>query len=378
MYPLWPKLGAQENNNQAVSKVPFHTMEQAQNIQETQMILTYKVKHGRNFSDELRKARKVAKFAIKNRGGLSSKEVAHIGLKSAMSNQILRKYGRDKKCKFVRRVKLIVPSQGIKFHDGTITIPCLKLSIPFSKPCEGIRQVEVDNTWCYVSVRVKDGIRYEPEGWVGVDRNTTGHCAVAACTSTGKVMFLGKKAQHIHEKYRKIRRKLQRLKKLRKLKVIKRRESNIQRDLNHKISRKLVDYAKQHKCDIKLEELEGIRQRAKQAKSFKYSLNSWAYYQLQQFVEYKAQLAGVLIAYVAPQWTSQMCHKCGHIGIRNGKAFKCPHCGYAAHADSNAAWNIAYRGQLLEEPNQECRGFPDRHAIDVVSTSNDSREKVIA
>lgn len=31
------------------------------------MILTYKLKHNRDFSDELRKAKQVAKFGIKNR-----------------------------------------------------------------------------------------------------------------------------------------------------------------------------------------------------------------------------------------------------------------------------------------------------------------------
>ena len=117
-----------------------------------------------------------------------------------------------------------------------------------------------------------------------------------------------------------------------------------------------MNYAKQNKCGIKLEKLEGIRKRTKQAKSFKYSLNSWAYYQLQTFVEYKSKLAGVTVAYVAPQYTSQLCHKCGRLGNRNGKVFKCPHCGYTSHADSNAGWNIALREKLLVEPNPEhCR-----------------------
>ena len=83
-------------------------------------------------------------------------------------------------------------------------------------------------------------------------------------------------------------------------------------------------------------------------------LNSWAYYQLQQFVDYKAQLAGVPVQYIEPAYTSQTCHKCGCIGNRNGKVFKCPHCGYTGHADVNASWNIS-AWQLLAEPKPEQR-----------------------
>lgn len=317
------------------------------------MILTYKIKHHQDFSAELKKAKKIAEFAIKNRDRLSTSYVSSIGLKSVIANQILREYGKNKKCNTIKRIKLIVPNQGIKFTSGIIEITSLKLQIPFGKPCTKINQVEIDPIYCYVSVTVPEEPEYNVEGWLGVDRNTTGHCAVAACTKTSKVLFLGKKSQHIHEKYKHIRKSLQRSGKLKKLKAIKRRESSIQTDLNHKLSRRIVDYAKQNQCGIKMEELEGIRKRAKQAKSFKYSLNSWSYYQLQTFVDYKSKLAGVPVVYVAPHYTSQLCHKCGLLGNRNGKVFKCPHCGYTSHADSNAGWNIAYREKLLGEPHPE-------------------------
>jgi len=318
------------------------------------MILTYKIKHNTDFTKQLSQAKKVAEFAIKNKDKLSSKNVAHIGLKSVISNQILRKYGRNKNIKRISKVKLIVPNQGIQIKETIISIPSLKVSFDCSQHIRQsfnkINQIEIDNSCYYVSVDVQENKEFKPEGFVGIDRNTNGHCVVLANTKTNKVQMLGKKCKHIHTKYSETRRYLQRQKKYNKLVKIKKRESNIVKDLNHKISRKIVNEAKQTKCAIKLEHLKGIRNNRKQKQSFKYTLNSWSYYQLQMFVEYKAKLLGVPVFYIEPAYTSQTCHKCGQIGKRNDKSFKCPHCGYTAHADINAAWNIAYSEQFVIEP----------------------------
>jgi len=57
------------------------------------VILTFKIKHDRDFTVQLKQAKQVAEFAVANRDKLSSKNVSHIGLKSVISNQILRKCG---------------------------------------------------------------------------------------------------------------------------------------------------------------------------------------------------------------------------------------------------------------------------------------------
>ena len=142
-------------------------------------ILTYKVKVENDFSVELAKAKQIAEFALKTKS-LSSKDVKHFGLNSVISNQILRKYSKNKKLKRVNSVKLVIPSQGINYKNNIVSIPSLKVKFSFDKVIRKINQIEVDNEWYYVSCEVVDENLYIPMDYVGVDRNATGHIAVCA------------------------------------------------------------------------------------------------------------------------------------------------------------------------------------------------------
>ena len=108
--------------------------------------LTYKVKHGADLTEELSKAYKVAMFAVKTRSR-SSADVKHLGLKSAIANQILKKYSCNKKIKQVKSVKLTVPGQGVKLNSDNLYVSCLKLKIPFAEEVLKINQVELDTTY---------------------------------------------------------------------------------------------------------------------------------------------------------------------------------------------------------------------------------------
>jgi putative transposase len=304
------------------------------------MILTYKVKHNQDFSKELSIAKKIADFAIQNRDKLSSKYVAHLGLKSMIANQILRKYGRNWKAKSIKSVNLIIPNQGIKYKDGVIRVVSLKLEIPFDKQFVKINQIEVNDAYSFISITIKERTEIKTDNHIGIDLNTTGHCAVMAVKETGKIYKLGKKANHIHKKYKNIRKSLQKKGLYKVVKKIKDREQRIVKDLNHKISRFIVNKAVKEKAEIRMEDLKGIRQTTKSRRSFKYALNSWSYYQLGQFIQYKALLAGIPVSFIEPAYTSKCCSICGQIGERNGKLFKCP-CGHVENADVNAAFNIA-------------------------------------
>ena len=140
-----------------------------------------------------------------------------------------------------------------------------------------------------------------------------------------------------------MRRKLGKAKRPEKINSIKKKEQRWIRDLNHKTSRQLVNLAEQeHVGTIVMENLKNIRKTAKSIKKADRNINSWAFYELQQFIEYKAKLAGIKIIYINPKYTSQRCSKCGKIekGNRKGNLYSC-NCGNRIHADLNASRNIA-------------------------------------
>ena len=344
-------------------------------------ILTFKIKHNKNFSTELKKAWRIAKFAMRTKSR-SSKDVKHFGLPSSISNQILKKYATNKKIKKISSIKLTVPSQSIRLLENkTIKIPCLKLELHcnFNKEFIKINQVELSNKYAYVTVEIQDKPQIQVENYIGVDRNTTGHCAVVAMPHNSKVYKLGKKAFHIHRKYKKIRMRLQKANAKKALKKLRHREKNIIRDINHKISKKIVELALENQCGIKLEKLGGIRKRGdkkskvnKTGESFKSSINTWEFYQLQSMIEYKSKICGIPLVFVDPHYTSQRCSRCKTIGIRKQKNFSCPSCGHVDHADSNAAFNIA---ALESSNNTECN---DRLLVDrslaLKSANNDTNK----
>lgn len=202
-----------------------------------------------------------------------------------------------------------------------------------------MNQIEIGREYAFVSVSIPDGRTIRPAGYLGVDRNTTGHIAVMGDPLTGKVWKLGKSGEHTHKKYRDMRRNLQKGGQYKKIKRMKGREKRKVRDLNHRTSKKIVSVAGENGMGIKLEMLKGIRN-ARSGKRFRYSLNSWNFYQLQQMIEYKARLLGIPVEYVDPHDTSRKCSRCGLIGHRSGKYFECS-CGHVEHADVNASFNIA-------------------------------------
>ena len=133
------------------------------------------------------------------------------------------------------------------------------------------------------------------------------------------------------------------------LKKLSGREANFRRNTNHIISKKLVAKAKDTHRLVALEDLNGIRQRVSVHHGQRRRHHSWAFYQLRQFISYKAKLAGVLVKLVDPKHTSQICPRCGFVSKANRKSqssFVCKLCDFRLNADLVGAINIAQRATI--------------------------------
>jgi putative transposase len=329
------------------------------------MIRTFKVKHHVDFDPSLfEKAVKVAQFAFEN-GLVSTKAVKYIGLKSEIANQIIRKYGLNKKLKKInsKRVKLTIPRQNLKFDSESrkLRIPSLKAEFRcwFQSGWTKLNQVEIDQEWAYVSVTFPSQLVNEPKEFIGIDLNSTSHSIVIANPRTGKIRKFGKQIPFLKKKYKNIRENLQERHQWKQLKKIKDRERRRTIDAIHKITTSIVKEAKKCGVGIKLEDLSGIRKDCtkKHYKQGNHILNSWPFYQVRMMLTYKAKEQGVELNVVDPAWTSTSCSRCGVVDneSRNGKVFHCLHCEHIDHADVNAAFNIALRPKIDPVKKEICR-----------------------
>ena len=181
---------------------------------------------------------------------------------------------------------------------------------------------------------------------IGVDRGIVN----IATLSTGK-NFASNHLLSIRNRYRRIRKKLQANRTnsaKRLLKQRNRKEMRFATHVNHVVSKSIVAEAKGTNCALALEELTGIRTRTTVRKKQRATHHSWAFSQLAQFIEYKAELAGIPVVYTDPRNTSRECSSCGHTEKANRRTrdvFSCVMCGHTLPADVNAAMNIAARGR---------------------------------
>ncbi|WP_206305853.1 RNA-guided endonuclease InsQ/TnpB family protein [Actinacidiphila soli] len=199
-------------------------------------------------------------------------------------------------------------------------------------------------------------VNADPTGFLGVDLGIVN----IATTSDGDI-FSGRQLNRYRARQARLRAKLQKkgtksAKRL--LKKRARRERRFAADTNHVISKRIVAEAERTSRAIALEDLQGIRTRARLKRPQRAAVHSWAFAQLGQFLAYKARRAGVPVVFVDPAYTSRQCSECDYIDKRNRASqarFQCRSCGVVAHADLNASRNIARKGETTWIAGRESR-----------------------
>jgi putative transposase len=182
----------------------------------------------------------------------------------------------------------------------------------------------------------------EPTGVIGVDLGL-----VNLATDSDGEQYSGAQVRAIRERRFQHRQRLQKTNTCRarwRLRQLAGKEARFQRQINHEISKRLIQKAKQQRKALALEDLKGIRERVTVRRSQRRQRASWAFHQLRLFVSYKAQREGVRMVLIDPRNTSRTCSACGHCEKNNRKTqdrFLCVACGYQINADVNAAVNIS-------------------------------------
>ena len=171
---------------------------------------------------------------------------------------------------------------------------------------------------------------------VGIDVGIN-HIAV----TSDKRFFRGSQVKTKMLKFKRLRKKLQAKGTRSSRKLLKKwsgKERRFKAWTNHNVSKQIVDNC--NAGTLVMENLKGIR-RGKRGKRFNYWINNWSFFQLQNFITYKANRNGISVIKVNPFHTSQRCSRCGNLGSRIKHLFTCLHCNYSLNSDLNASFNLA-------------------------------------
>jgi len=258
--------------------------------------------------------------------------------------------------RFKRNAAVVYDDRVISFHENYVNIWTVegRLKIPviiWNKELFSFRKGQVDlkyenNKWfLLVTIDVPNKEKIVTTGCIGVDLGVK-----QIATSSDGESYSGDIIETKRKQYSEHRRRLQKRgtrSANRRIKTIGRKESRFRKDVNHQISKRLVEKAKGNLCALALEELKGINTRVTVRKSQRNQRLSWSFSQLRSFIEYKALEQGVHIVIVPAPYTSQTCSACGRCEKKNRKnqsEFICLDCGFAANADYNASLNIKTLG----------------------------------
>ena len=239
-----------------------------------------------------------------------------------------------------QRIKVAFNGDYLNFFDPNYKLGTAKL-------------VQLKSHWFLhipVTIETDEWKKEHNQHIVGIDRGL--RFLATTYDEQGKTSFFnGKTVMHKRDTYQKIRADLQAKgtkSAKRRLKKLSGRENRWISDVNHCLSKTLVQKFGANTLFV-LEDLTGVSfERTNLPKTLRNQNSSWAFYQLEQFLTYKAHLNNSEVVEVSAAYTSQRCPKCGTIkkSNRNHKLheYHCTNCGYRSNDDRIGAMNIQLLG----------------------------------
>lgn len=239
------------------------------------------------------------------------------------------------------RLKIPFEINGMnKYFDGSYKFGTAKfvykfnkyfLYIPMTKFFEQTTINKIDKV-----VGIDLGINFLATTYDSFDK-TSFHPGRPIKSIRGKYKILRKQLQEINTKSSK-----------RKIKIIGQRENRYISDINHSITKALIDKYGENTLFV-VEDLTGVRNATEKVRiKDRYTFVSWSFYQFRQYLEYKAQTNKCMVIAVNPKYTSQQCPKCGHIEKSNRNKSKhifcCKNCSYKSNDDRIGAMNLYRKG----------------------------------
>lgn len=239
------------------------------------------------------------------------------------------------------RLKIPFETNGMdKYFDGSYKFGTAKLVCKFTKyflhipTTKSFKQTTIDKIDKVVGIDL--GINFLATTYDSFDKTT---------------FYPGRPIKSIRGKYKILRRQLQEVKtksSKRKVKTIGQRENRYISDINHSITKALIDKYGENTLFV-IEDLVGIRNATERVRiKDRYTFVSWSFYQFRQYLEYKAQTNKCMVIAVNPKYTSQQCPKCGHIEKSNRNKSKhifcCKNCSYKSNDDRIGAMNLYRKG----------------------------------
>jgi IS605 OrfB family transposase len=255
---------------------------------------------------------------------LGWKGPAHVSLLTLHGRQVVAMVYGEYQAGFLKRIKGQVD---LVYRDGTFSL--------------------------YATIDVPDETPIVPTRFLGIDLGI----ANLATDSDGH-SYTGEAIERVRQRHHTARQTYQATgtkSAKRRLRKLAGRQARFQRWANHNLAKRLVQYAKDTKAALVLEDLTGIRDRMTVRVRQRAKQHNWSFRQLRVFLTYKAQHAGIPLVLVDPRNTSRTCSRCGFVEKRNRRSqaeFSCLRCGYHTHADYNAARSLATR-RLSEKASDE-------------------------